>query len=768
MSRPPSLPSDEVVGIDLVRRWTDAVDEWLASIWVEAGAPRDCALAAVGGYGRGELCPKSDIDLILLHRGRDDLETVASRIWYPVWDAGMKLGHSVRTVKEAARLASADLATATSLLATRHIAGDEDLTGELARTCGALWRKRSRRWLEEIASSIRARHERFGDIAFVLEPDLKEGRGGLRDVQAIGWAVAADAVDLDLDQMRLAEAHRLVLAVRAELHRITGRASDLLALQEQEGVARALGFPDADALVASLAQAARTISVISDEVWHAITRTLTAPRGWRSSRDRDLGSGLVLREGLVDLSAEARPERDSLIILRAAVAAAKNQTRITSSALARLAAAPTPPTPWPPEARNLFLELLTAGSHMVPVVESLDERGIWARLLPEWQDVRNRPQRNAYHRFTVDRHLLETVAEAARLSSRVARPDLLSLAALFHDIGKVGRGDHSEVGAQITRTVMARMGFSPKDVEVVEALVRHHLLLADVATRRDLSEPRVIKRVAGIVGDPERLELLAALTEADSIATGPAAWGSWKKELVDELTSRTRHLLQGGDVDHLLRDDPRDRELRDLLRRRERVVQGSGTRLVVADRDRPGLFASVAGALALAGVDVLGAVARSEDGRAAEIFEVRAGHAGSIDWQKVLEVVEKSLDGRLALDARLAQRASVYGSGRRPRRATPVEVEVRFDNESAPDATVVEIRAPDGVGVLYRITRALTDMRLNIRSAKVQTMLDEVVDAFVVERPEGPVVDESLMGEIETAIVHALGVGAPSDRRRRS
>jgi [protein-PII] uridylyltransferase len=392
------------------------------------------------------------------------------------------------------------------------------------------------------------------------------------------------------------------------------------------------------------------------------------------------------------------------------------------------------------------------------VLEALDHHGLLTRLLPEWDAVRHKPQRNAYHRFTVDRHLCEAAANAAALTSRVSRPDLLLLGALLHDIGKGFPGDHTTVGMEVVARIGARMGLPQADVDLLVAMVRLHLLLPDVATRRDLDDPATIAAVAAEVGDRTTLDLLAALTEADSLATGPSAWGSWKAGLVADLVARTAQRLEGGSdmrgsalptAEHL-----------ELMARRELVVSVEGDRLTVIAPDRPGLFARVAGSLSLHGLDVRSAaVASSEDGMAVEVFDVVANAGSAPQWDRVRRDIERAVSGRLALEARVAERARVYAP-RRPAAARPVEPRVTFDNDATDAATVVEVRAPDAVGVLYRITRALADADLDVRRAMVSTLGHEVVDAFyVVDGAGRKVTDREHLVEVERAILDALTRG---------
>ncbi|MGH9038599.1 MAG: [protein-PII] uridylyltransferase, partial [Acidimicrobiia bacterium] len=301
-----------LTGVAFCRAYAARADTWLSALLDGAlgGDSSGVALVAVGGYGRAELAPGSDLDVVLLHSGRRDIAKLAERIWYPLWDAGLKLGHGVRTLKEALALGASDLDTATSLLDVRHVTGDEALASDLAGRAMDQWQSRSGRWLAEVGKGVADRHDRYGEVAFLLEPDLKEGRGGLRDVHAQHWAEAARRILLEGDSESLAGAYGVLLSVRVALHRRTGKPSDRLLLQEQDGVAADLGFADADVLMAEVAAAARTIAWTSDETWDRIASSLRGPTGRSGPAERRLGGGLVLRDGLVALTADADPSGD--------------------------------------------------------------------------------------------------------------------------------------------------------------------------------------------------------------------------------------------------------------------------------------------------------------------------------------------------------------------------------------------------------------------------------------------------------------------------
>ena len=749
------LDDQKLRGVRLAERLSAVTDEWLRGVWDEAGVPegRRVALVAVGGYGRGELAPFSDLDLLLVHDGWKGIDEVASRLWYPVWDAGLKLGHSVQTVKQAIELARTELDSATALLSARHLAGDATLTAELALAAEKLWSGGSADRLQNLMDRVRSRQSEHGEVAFLLEPNLKEGYGGLRDIHALLWAEAAGVPISRSDRAALEAGRDVLTSVRVALHRHLGRAAEVLHLEDQDAVATLCGYPSADALAAAVSNAGRSVAWVGDEVWARVE----ASRG-RIRPDQDLAPGVVLRRGEVHLDDSIDPATDPTLLLRVAASAARQRARIDRATLDRLAQSGSPlPSPWPVGAIDDLVGLLLTGHDAIPVLEALDQRGLWVRVLPEWAPNRSKPQRNAYHRFTVDRHLWEATANAAELSHRVARPDLLVLGALFHDIGKGYKGDHAEVGVELVGRIGPRLGLDAADTSIVQHLVRHHLLLPDAATRRDLGDPDTIEAVAVAVGTSLVLDLLHALTEADSLATGSSAWGSWKSELVAELVRRTHLVLGGTKLDgEQWRLFP-DARVLEMMAGRAVAFDVSEDSVTVVSPDRPGTFSRVAGVMALHGLDVLGAQAHSdEQGMAASRFRVQVPSHGPIDWKPVVSNLERALAGELAIEARLAERARTY---RRKRRSAGILAppRVTFHDEASSNATVIEVRSPDELGVLHRITKALADTGLDIRHATVQTIGDEVVDAFYVRTSSGSkLTDDFHRAEVKRAIEHTL------------
>ncbi|MFR9726560.1 [protein-PII] uridylyltransferase [Streptomyces sp. MS19] len=766
-------------------------DTWLAGLLAEGPRPGRVALVAVGGYGRGELSPRSDLDLLLLHDGtasRQEIAALADHLWYPVWDLGIALDHSVRTLPEAHETAAADHKVHLGLLDARHIAGDGALTAELRTALLAQWRAQAPARLPELHEMGRERARRFGELPFLLEPDLKEARGGLRDATALR-AVAASWV-ADAPREGLEAARSTLLDIRDALHLATGRATDRLALEDQDQVAKALGLLDADALLRRVYEAGRTIGYASDVTWREVGRVLRARSarrrlrtllGSRTARRPEeertpLAEGVVEQEGEVVLARAARPDRDPVLPLRAAAAAAQAGLPLALPAVHALAAADARlPVPWPAEAREQFLTLLGAGPDTVPVWEALEAAGIVTKLLPDWERVRCRPQRNPVHRWTVDRHLVETAVRASALTRRVSRPDLLLAAALLHDIGKGWPGDHSVAGETIARDMAARIGFGQSDTETLATLVRHHLLLPETATRRDLDDPATVAHVAKTVGDPVTLELLHALTEADALATGPAAWSGWRASLIADLVARVAATFEDGGTARAVppvptvaaerlaveasrtgspvlallprpergpaagggAEDPATQDERDADAGPEPV----GVELIVALPDQPGVLPAMAGVLALHRLTVRSAELRSTDpaGQGPVLlldWRVAAEYGSLPQAERLRADLVRALDGSLDIAGRLAEREAAY---RRPRRRLPQAPPPRVTVAPLGSrlATVIEVRAQDAPGLLHRIGQALETAGVSVRSAHVSTLGANAVDAFYVTGPDG-------------------------------
>ncbi len=748
-----------LTGTAWCRRYAEACDQWLAELFETASnGEGGLALLAVGGYGSGELAPGSDLDLVLVHDLRRPPSKVAEAMWYPIWDEGMALDHSVRTLKELRGAMSDDLKVALGWLHARPVAGDARLAGEAISRSAELWRTRAPKWLPQVDASVRQRHEAYGDLAFLLEPDLKEARGGIRDVRLLqALAGVSPVLAAVVGSPGLASSADVLSAVRVELQRATGKSANRLLLQDQDVVATALGYDDADKLMMDLATSGRTIAWASDDGWRRVASWLSGPRGRERSRDRPVEPGIVLRDGEVTLSVDADPASDPSLALRVAAASAELDRPMSRSALDRLAAEARPPDgAWSPEMLRSLLRVLGAGRPGITAVEALDQIGVWLRLLPEWEAVRNRPQRNAYHRFTVDRHLLETAANASALTREVSRPDLLLAGALLHDIGKGRGGDHTDVGIALVEDLAPRIGFGEEDTRILATMVRHHLLLPDTATRRDLDDPRTIEMVADAAGDATTLELLAALTEADSVATGASAWGRWKAGLVDTLATRAAAHLAGRP--HTPVEVPLTPAEQSLVDAGQLGVSEAGGRITVVAPDRAGLLSAVAGVLALNGATVRSAATRTEGGShmALLAFDVVPTFDTLPAPAKVRDDLEAVLAGRLPLGRRLEERERNYAGRHRPTSAQAPTVRVSTHHDAATAATVLEVRAPDTGPVLYHVTRALSDAGVLIDAALVSTLGSEVVDAFYITTADGQKIDPSAADALADAVAAAI------------
>jgi [protein-PII] uridylyltransferase len=746
------LDDQALTGEPWCRAYAAIVDQWLGALFEQAtdGDVQKLALLAVGGHGFGEMAPGSDLDLLLVTGRHKSIARVAEALWYPIWDRGVPLDHSVRTPKEILSVADADLKVALGLLTARVVAGDATFGASVLSRIVEQWRRRSPRRLPQVEANLQARHEQYGDLAFLLEPDLKEARGGLRDLRLLRSVGTVSPVLAEVaGDPRLGAAAETLTAVRVELQRSTGRPTNRLQLQDQDTVASALGMDSADDLMAAVARAARTLAWASDDGWRRVETWLrdSAPtKRWRSSPARQeaepLEPGLVLRDEEVALAEGADPATDPSLALRAAAASADSDLPLARDTLDVLAReTPAVEGRWSPELLRSLLRLLGAGRPAIAAVEALDSRGIWTRLLPEWEPLRHRPQRNAYHTFTVDRHLLETVANATALVRDVERPDLLLMGALLHDIGKVGDfADHTRLGIGIVEEMAPRLGFDEADTATLVSLVRHHLLLAEVATTRDLDDPRTIQTVAAAVGNHQTLELLAALVEADSKATGPSMWSPWKAGLIGQLVEQVDHHLSGQTSPP--RTLPLAEEERALLGTGRAELVAHGSRVSVAAPDRRRLLATVAGVLALSGVTVRSAASHSDSGNQAFFrFEVAPAFDVLPEWGKVRNDLEAALEGRLPLERRLDERERHY-IRRRTRTPHPILVKIDSDNEAATSATVVEVRAPDRGPLLHLVARAISDAGFDITSCMISTLGAEAVDVFYVQAGRDPLTGE--------------------------
>jgi [protein-PII] uridylyltransferase len=501
-----------------------------------------------------------------------------------------------------------------------------------------------------------------------------------------------------------------------------------------------------------LSDAARTVSYYVDAGLRTAANALPR-RGFAALRRpvrRPLDEGVIEYGGEVILARDARPERDPGLILRVAAASATTGLPLSASTLSRLAdSAPELRTPWPRQALKDLLVMLAAGPTAVATIEALDRTGLWGRLFPEWGAVRDLPPRDVVHIWTVDRHLVETVSRASAFTTRVSRPDLLVLGALVHDIGKGRGGDHSVIGAELATQIGTRMGLWPSDIEVLSKVVRYHLLLPDTATRRDLQDPTTIASVVDALGgDPVLLELLHALAEADSLATGPGVWGDWKASLIGDLVRRCRLVMAGEALPQPDPIDPRYLSLASEVGVHVELSQGDGPHIynvTMIAPDRRGLLSKAAGVLALNSLRVHSASVNSHQGSAINTFVV-SPHFGSPPAAELLrQQFILALDGELDVLASLERRdrdtaqASTARAGEVlaavPVNRSAAPPRILWFEGASPGQLVVQIRTTDRAGLLAILTAVFERTGVDIAWAKVTTLGSSVVDAFCIAVP---------------------------------
>ena len=750
-------------------------------------------LVAVGGYGRGEMSPHSDVDLLCLVKPRSGVTPATLRgLLYPLWDAGFQVGHAVRTPKEAVEHAHKDLDAATALLSARLVAGDAGDFDELIDRRARWLAKAGKSVVRAIVSSTEARHAARDRAGWSLAPDLKDDAGGLRDLHALGWleAITNDVLD------ELVEERAVLLGAREALHAQSKRKLDRLHIDLQPAVARELGLDDADALMERVHSSARSVE-------HRTLRVLNelAGRGpRRSGSAAEVAPGVRLEDGSLALAGAPDPAA-CMALLAAHAELAKPLAPRSLDVLA--GAFPAKPVErWDDAMRAAFVRLLR-GPNASAALELLDHVRAWRALLPEWGGIRGRAQHDPYHRYTVDGHSFVAVEAVGRALAHddVARDaataagslDALLVATLLHDVGKGSGEDHSVAGERLARAAATRMGFDREAVDEIAALVRWHLLLVDTATRRDLDDGAVVAEVAARVETPRLLRLLYVLTVADGTATGTEGWMPWKASLVRDLyrkalvaletgvlparsdvSTRAREVIAfepalAGSAEDVLGTLPPSYlgsatvaeiadDIRLLLRRprpgevASRVEPGTeeGTEvLTVCVADRPGALARTAGVLAMNLVTVLSARAFSTDhGLALQRFTVRPGDETRMGT--AIEGLEAAFAGRLALEARLTRKALDY------KPAAGVAVDVRVVEDASAHSTVVEVRGPDALGLLYAIAAGLGDLDLDIHVAKIDTLGARVVDTFYVRDSHGTKLDPAQAAEISRAVAHRV------------
>lgn len=831
---------------------TEIMDQYFRTSLEESGAGQRLfsnripfALLAVGGYGRKELSLHSDVDILILFGPRipDLAKALTEEILYPLWDLGLDLGYGTRTIKDCLRLSKDDFEVLTSMMDARFLCGDSplflNLVAGIQKKVVSKRKSAFARWLED---RYQIRKDSNGDASVILEPDLKEGIGGLRDYHHILWIAKAffqlmTPRDLEYtgklshnEYLGLRHHLGFIWLVRNHLHQLSGRKNDRLNFEYQEKTAPRLGYRDCKDLLAveqfmgDLHASMASIKALN----RAFVRAhLPRERGlWKIVEPADLAEGIHVYQGEIGFDSATTILTNPLLLMTLFEESSRTGCPLSLEAR-RLV------TDFLPfvddafrrskEAVRGFINIIN-GNHAFEVLIQMQEVGFLSAFIPEFAKIANRVQFDAYHTFPVGRHSLETVRLLKSIHGQreiflldilleLPDPEPVFLAGLFHDIGKIGK-EHAVRGAEIARRILKRFQYSKETTAEVVFLIRHHLLLAETATRRDLGDEKSIVHCARLIGSPERLRMLYLLTWADSKATGPRAWNDWIANLVQELFFKVLKILIKGElattdasqkvrqtmhqvreelalhdkgVDpeplfdvmsprYLLGSSPRDivRHIEMVLKMRDAEKMQRGypfflearensaedcSVITVLARDRPGLFADIAGVLALNSVNILSAeIYTWRDGTAVDIFKATRPldpiHPDTT-WQKVRQDLKSTFEGKLSLTYRLGQKraSSVLSNDERPSRPPQVVI----DNTSSDFFTLIEVFADDRVGLLYLITKTLFDLRLDIRIAKIATKGDQIADVFYVRDLEGQKIeDEAHLREIEGALRYEL------------
>ena len=727
------------------------------------GDSEKMAIAAVGSFGRGELSPGSDLDIVILHTGSyspERLSEIVNAILYPLWDQKIKVDHSVRTRNEVRDALTDDLKVAMGLLDIRLICGSADLVAEIQSTALSIWREDSDKYLLELEKTLEERYERNGELAYLLEPDLKESRGGLRDITALRAMHISGALTLPME--RISQAESVLSTAREALHLVSGRDKDRLLFTEQDKVAELLAYVDADALMSDVAQAARAVDYLMQMAWHQYHHKGKDGLGrfLRKVRSNVISPGLTVSNREIVIDPNFDLESDPVIGLRAAATAAQLGMRLSFDSLRIYADALDSgrgalPTPWPREAREYLISLIGAGPAMVEIFEALDQEEIIFHWIPEWRGVRSLPQRNVLHRHTVDRHMVETAVSAAALTREVHRPDLLLFTALFHDIGKGTEEDHSIRGETLIYPLAARIGFNEGDIATIQKLIRHHLLLSATATRRDLDDPATISSVSENISDVGTLELLHALSIADGIATGRAAWSDWKASLVSDLVRRVRLAI----TDNTIMQQP---EL--TAEQVERAAEGTLS-VAIEDRgsvyaieviapDKTGLLSIVSGVLNILRLDVRSARTKTiNDVAVMEWIVLPDPNAPDLTHDALARELTRGFESEGKLAQRIQDRIDAYAQ--MPTIPVPAPVVETF-LDAATDATIIEVRSHDRPALLFSIGDTVRKCNIDIRSAIVTTLGAEAIDTLYVTEIGGGALTLERANEVVSRIQGSL------------
>ena len=746
------------------RNRSNEVDRLLLELFSKSVASEsEIAIAAVGGYGRGELFPGSDLDIAIIHTGKvpaQELSEAVNAILYPLWDSNYKVDHSVRTRSEMKSAADADIKVISGLLDIRLVAGNPDLVAQVQSDALNEWRNNSKERLAEFFISVEERHERAGELAYLLEPDVKEARGGLRDINVLRAINTAGQLYVPME--KLGNAESVLADIREALHLVTGKGKDVLLFQEQDQVARELKYKDADDLMSAVARSARAVDYLMERSKYRYFHKGKDGLGrfLRKVKSTPVAAGISVINKEIVIDELVDFETDPVVALRAAAAAAQLGLPLSLDSLSRYSESLKKgvghlSNPWPREARELLITLIGAGDPMISIFEALDQEDVLLTWIPEWESVRSLPQRNVLHRHTVDRHMVETAVRAAQLTRQVHRPDLLLFSALFHDIGKGREEDHSLRGEKLIEPIARRIGFSADDISTIKTLVKHHLLLSSTATRRDLDDPATIASVVEHISDLQTLELLHALSIADGEATGRAAWSEWKATLLRELCTKVELAI----TDNTVASQPV------VTTEQEKLALSGSLHVTIEDRgsvyaieiivpDKTGLLSTVSGVLNLLRLDVRSARTRTVGKSAVmEWIAVPDAHAPVLTETQIHKELENALEDSSQLHQRIQRRIDAYA--KMPAIPVPPPV-VDIFNDAATEATIIEVRSHDRPALLFAIGESIANSQIDIRSAIVTTLGAEAIDTLYVTETSGGALSDERAQEVASRLADAL------------
>jgi [protein-PII] uridylyltransferase len=769
------LRRGELSGPAFCRENSDAMDVMLQGLAAQffKDTP-DLALFALGGYGRRELCPHSDIDLMFFTAkiaGKAE-DAAIEKFLYALWDRGLKVGHSTRTMEDCLSLSRKDSKIMTSLLDSRLLYGAEECDGSLHKEIALLLPKTEKlTYFKNKLIERDERHRRYGDTRYVLEPNIKEGKGGLRDFQTLLWITDAlygaknlhDLIGLGIltrgEASRFAKAHNFLITVRCHLHDIAGRAEERLHFDVQPDLAERLGYNDRKSGKA-VERFMKYYFLVTRDIGD-MTRILFAAIEHEESETRVKGEnyfGFETLDGRLTFGAaqdlKAHP-LDILRLFRAFQETGKDIHPLALKEITRHIRYIDDGVREDALANELFLEILTSKKEAALTLRRMNESGVLGRFVPDFGRIIALMQFDRYHHFTVDEHTIHCIDLMHKLESgdlhneapiatdvaKTIRDRTALFVALFlHDICKGRGGRHAELGGELALTLGPRFGLDGEQTDLVSWLVHEHLLMSDTAFRRNMNDPKTIADFSARMRSRERLDMLFVLTTADIMGVGPGRWTAWKARLLEELYNKTCALMQGIEpgmtAEISVPEDYKAGETRIDIKNDE---QQSATIVIVYTPDRPALFATLCGALSAEGANIMRAYINTVESAktpklAVDRFIVQNATGLPFTQARRQEDLRQSilaaLDGTLDIDARITEHRKPLS---RKDLVFDIQPRIRLNNDASGADTVIEIEARDRHGLLYDIACTFKEQGLDIRAAKINTQGLRAIDSFYVQ-----------------------------------